>query len=173
MKKLTISSYYTTIWRWHFYAGLFVAPFLIILATTGLGMVLLANTTGRDNNRVKVVAQVTTVPISTQVKNALATLPDGIVAQYTSPRSSDTVALVRIKNTTTDNMVLVNPYNGDVLNTFPRKSNPYHKFENFHAELMLGKVGDFIQELTASLTVLLIITGIYLWWQKISGLKPC
>lgn len=171
MKKPTISSYYSTIWRWHFYAGLFVAPFLIILATTVLGMVLLANTTGRDNDRVKVMPQVTTVPISTQAKNALATLPDGTVAQYTSPRSSDTVALFRVKNTTTDNMVLVNPYNGDVIKTFPRKSNLYHKFDNFHAELMLGKVGDFIQELTASLTVLLIIMGIYLWWQKKQSVK--
>lgn len=171
MKKSSTSSYYTTIWRWHFYAGIFVAPFLIILATTGLGMVLLANTTGRDNDRVKVVPQATTVPISTQAKNALATLPDGIVAQYTSPRSSDTVALFRVKNDTTDNMVLVNPYNGDVLKTFPRESNLYHKFDKFHGELMLGKVGDFIQELTASLTVLLIITGIYLWWQKNQSVK--
>lgn len=31
---------------------------------------------------------------------------------------------------------------------------------------MMGKTGDFIQELTASLTILLIITGIFLWWQK-------
>ena len=59
MKKSKISSYYITIWRWHFYAGVFVAPFLILLAATGLGMVLLANTTGRDNDRVKVVPEAT------------------------------------------------------------------------------------------------------------------
>lgn len=27
---------YRAIWRWHFYAGLFVVPFLIVLAVTGL-----------------------------------------------------------------------------------------------------------------------------------------
>ncbi|WP_369056772.1 PepSY domain-containing protein, partial [Burkholderia gladioli] len=26
---------YRTLWRWHFYAGLFVMPFLVILAVTG------------------------------------------------------------------------------------------------------------------------------------------
>src|ERR1700758_900267 len=26
---------YRTLWRWHFYAGLFVMPFLVILAITG------------------------------------------------------------------------------------------------------------------------------------------
>ena len=26
---------YATIWRWHFYAGLFVIPFVLLLAVTG------------------------------------------------------------------------------------------------------------------------------------------
>ncbi|KAB0545250.1 PepSY domain-containing protein, partial [Pseudomonas argentinensis] len=26
---------YRMLWRWHFYAGLFVAPFLVVLAITG------------------------------------------------------------------------------------------------------------------------------------------
>ena len=29
---------YASVWRWHFYAGLYVAPFLVILAFTGLVM---------------------------------------------------------------------------------------------------------------------------------------
>ncbi len=29
---------YATVWRWHFYAGLYVAPFLMLLAVTGLVM---------------------------------------------------------------------------------------------------------------------------------------
>ena len=29
-------SHYQRIWRWHFYAGLFVAPFLILLSLTGI-----------------------------------------------------------------------------------------------------------------------------------------
>jgi len=30
------SKLYRAIWRWHFYAGLFVVPFLMMLAITGL-----------------------------------------------------------------------------------------------------------------------------------------
>lgn len=33
--KQTKASLYKTVWRWHFYAGLIFAPFLIILAVTG------------------------------------------------------------------------------------------------------------------------------------------
>ena len=29
---------YAAVWRWHFYAGLYVAPFLLLLALTGLVM---------------------------------------------------------------------------------------------------------------------------------------
>ena len=28
--------FYIAAWRWHFYAGLYVAPFLVMLAVTGL-----------------------------------------------------------------------------------------------------------------------------------------
>ncbi len=28
--------FYALAWRWHFYAGLFVAPFMILLALTGI-----------------------------------------------------------------------------------------------------------------------------------------
>ena len=45
---------YFTVWRWHFYAGMFIAPFLIILAFTGLGMLLMSNTAGRDSDRLTV-----------------------------------------------------------------------------------------------------------------------
>ncbi|RMU85631.1 hypothetical protein ALP22_05555, partial [Pseudomonas coronafaciens pv. porri] len=29
-------SFYNLAWRWHFYAGLFVAPFMILLSLTGI-----------------------------------------------------------------------------------------------------------------------------------------
>lgn len=34
------SRFYAAAWRWHFYAGLFVVPFLTILAVTGLAFPL-------------------------------------------------------------------------------------------------------------------------------------
>ena len=33
------SSFHAVAWRWHFYAGLYVVPFLLMLALTGLVMV--------------------------------------------------------------------------------------------------------------------------------------
>ena len=40
---------YLTVWRWHFYAGLFVVPFLTVLAFTGLMIGLIVT---KDKNSV-------------------------------------------------------------------------------------------------------------------------
>lgn len=42
--------HYLSVWRWHFYAGLLVMPFLTLLAVTGLGMLLFANITGKEES---------------------------------------------------------------------------------------------------------------------------
>lgn len=170
-----INRSYSTVWRWHFYAGFFIAPFLIILAITGLGMVLTANTTGRDLDRTKVVVQGHVQPVALQAQQALNSVPHGEVVQYIAPRSAENVALFRVKSTDgthpVDNIILIDPYTSKVVKSLPRNSNLYHQFDSFHSDMMLGKVGDYILETTAALTILMILTGWYLWWQKRQSLK--
>ena len=172
-RQTTNNQRYFTVWRWHFYAGMFVAPFLIILACTGLGMILMSNTLGRDNDRVTVPTPESMVqaPVSTQAKNALNTLPDSTLVKYIAPRESDTVALFQVVSEGHDNMVSVNPYTADVVDSIPTNSSLYNTFDNIHSDLLLGKVGDYIQETTASLTILMILTGWYLWWKKRKSVK--
>lgn len=164
---------YFTVWRWHFYAGMFVAPFLIILACTALGMLLLSSTVGRDSDRltISVPESTMTAPVATQAKNALNTLPDSTLIKYTAPREVDTVALFQVKSADHDNIVAVNPYTADVIESTPANSNLYYTFYNIHSDLLIGKVGDYLLETTASLTILMILTGWYLWWQKRKSLK--
>ena len=61
---------YLTVWRWHFYFGLLVAPFLTLLAITGLGMLLFANITGKEGERIHVTPQVQVQPLSAQAEAA-------------------------------------------------------------------------------------------------------
>lgn len=159
---------YFTVWRWHFYAGMFIAPFLIILAFTGLGMLLMSNTTGRDSDRLTVtpLQSMVQAPIANQAKNALQTLPDSTLIKYIAPRNTDTVALFQVVSGRHDNMVAVNPYTGDIVKSTPTNTGLYNTLDSIHSDLLLGKVGDFIQEATASLTILMVLTGWYLWWQK-------
>lgn len=50
---------YFAVWRWHFYTGVLVTPFLMLLAATGLVMLLSANLYGKDGERMKVSVQAT------------------------------------------------------------------------------------------------------------------
>ncbi|WP_204312875.1 PepSY domain-containing protein, partial [Stenotrophomonas maltophilia] len=58
------------------------------------------------------------------------------------------------------------PYTAQIVGTQPQKSGLYHTLDSIHGDLLMGKTGDLLLETAASLTILLIITGIYLWWQK-------
>ena len=166
------SQHYFTIWRWHFYSGIFIAPFLIILACTAIGMLFMSNTTGSDNDRLTITPQPTVqIPVSTQAKAALGTLPDSTLVKYIAPRDTDKVALFQVSSEGHDSMVAVNPYTADIVKSIPSNSNLYYTFNSIHGDLLLGKVGDYIQETTASLTILMILTGWYLWWHKRKSVK--
>ncbi len=69
---------YRAVWRWHFYAGLFVLPFMITLAITG-GLYLfkdeLDNAIHANLKRVDVVENATAALPSTIIANAVAAVP--------------------------------------------------------------------------------------------------
>ena len=55
---MTGAALYRTIWRWHFYAGLYVIPFLLMLATTGLAATKYrSQAPGRRGNRTAIVGR--------------------------------------------------------------------------------------------------------------------
>ncbi len=49
--RASTRSFYFAAWRWHFYAGLYVAPFLAMLAITGLIMLWSSVLYGRDGEK--------------------------------------------------------------------------------------------------------------------------
>jgi uncharacterized iron-regulated membrane protein len=164
-----VNKLYAAAWRWHFYAGLFVIPFLTTLAITGAAMLWIAWIDGRDGERTLVVPQEITLPISVQAEAAVATIPDGVLKQYVAPRTNDVAALFRVDHNGDAIMVAVDPYTAQVIETFPRRSGWYDFADNIHSNLMLGVSGDRMLETAASLALVLIATGLYMWWPRNIG----
>ena len=160
---------YFAAWRWHFYAGLFVIPFLTILATTGMMMLWIAWVDGRDGERTPVIPQENAAAVSVQAEAAVAAIPDGKLVQYVAPRTDDVAALFRIDSNGNATMVAVDPYTAEVIELFPRRSGWYDFFDNIHSDLMLGTTGDRLLETAASLSLVLIATGLYMWWPRENG----
>lgn len=162
-----------TVWRWHFYAGFFIAPFLMLLAATGLAMLLFANISGRDGERIYVTPQAAVQPLSVQAEAARAALKSetASVVQYIAPRADDMVAVFRVNDDGKAMMVAVDPYTAQAVKVYPRHQDWYHLMDEIHGDMLLGKTGDYLLETAASLTILMIVTGIYLWWRKQGSLK--
>ena len=163
------SKFYFAAWRWHFYAGLYVIPFFIMLAVTGLGIMWSSLLEGRDGEYRHVEVLDQTQPLSLQAQAAQAAFPDGTMKEYIVPIRDDTVALFRVATEDGQMMAAVDPYTATVIDTFPRRQFWYQFFEDIHGELMLGVTGDRLIEIAASLGMMLVATGLYMWWARYDG----
>lgn len=159
--------FYFAAWRWHFYAGLYVAPFLAMLAVTGLIMLWSAVLVGRDGEKAFTVTPAASqVLVSKQVDAAVAAVPGGSLVQYIAPRTPEGAAVFRVNAGEASSMVAVDPYTGQVLGSWERRNALYDLADTIHGTLLIGDIGDRLIEIAAGFGVVLIVTGLYLWWPR-------
>ncbi|CAI8694015.1 PepSY domain-containing protein [Burkholderia pyrrocinia] len=164
------SAGYRTLWRWHFYAGLFVMPFLVILAITGTlycfqpqiepllyphRLLVEPRATPRLDPDALLARARTAMPAgATPVSVQVSTAPD---------RSAEYV--FRLRDGSRES-VYVNPYDGSVLGTLSVERRFMQVDRMLHRKLLLGKTGELLMELAACWTFVMIGTGIALWWPR-------
>ncbi|MBD8892403.1 PepSY-associated TM helix domain-containing protein [Roseibium litorale] len=168
--------FYLAAWRWHFYAGLFIIPFLLILSVTGMMMMYIGYFDGRDgeNITVPVPASVSAMAVSRQAELAAEAIPGGTVVEWLSPKAVDRVAVFRVKAPDgVQTMVAIDPYTGGVVETWVRRNGWYDFADNIHSDLLLGTPGDRILEIAAGLGIVMLISGVYLWWPRGQRLRDC
>ncbi|MCV6587096.1 MAG: PepSY domain-containing protein [Marinibacterium sp.] len=157
--------FYFAAWRWHFYAGIFVIPFLIILSVTGLMMMVLTQVDGRDGEKIAVTVQGTPMAVSAQADHALAEVP-GHVVEWIGPKADDLATVFRIATDDGHRMVALDPYTGAVIRIWDRRAGLYDLADNIHGSLLLGTTGDRLIEIAAGLSLVLVFTGLYMWWPR-------
>ncbi|WP_422374618.1 PepSY-associated TM helix domain-containing protein [Roseibium sp.] len=161
------SRFYLAAWRWHFYAGIYVVPFLIMLAVTGLGMMYIAVFDGRDGEKISVTASGDPVSLSAQSEAALAGFGDEArLVEWIGAKSNEGANVFRVNEAGTNTMVAVDPYAGTVIETWNRRDGWYDLFNDIHGTLLIGTTGDRLIEVAAGLSIVLIVTGLYLWWPR-------
>jgi uncharacterized iron-regulated membrane protein len=163
---------YHFVWRWHFYAGLFVAPFLIVLAVTG-GLYLFEREIDGFLHRdaVHVEGSGPPLPVSQQEAAVRAAYPGATIGRLALPVAADRASEFGI--TTADGQALavfVDPATASITGTVPKSVRLTSILSVLHGELMIGQVGDWIVELAASWGFVLLATGLFLWWPR-SGRK--
>jgi uncharacterized iron-regulated membrane protein len=161
------SSLYRTVWRWHFYAGIIVAPFLIILAVTGsiyLFKPQIEQVLYQDLYEVTPLGE--KIPASQQIEEVKRLYPDAVITKYrpgeNETRSSEVSLTLQEESLT----VFIDPYTGTSRGELNDNDRIMDKIEEIHGELMIGTLGDRIVELAACWTIVLLVTGLYLWFPR-------
>jgi len=171
------NQFYFAAWRWHFYAGLFVVPFLLVLAVTGLIMLYFNSIETRFGDKHLVEAAGAALPITEQAAAANALIPDGTLKQYIAPPSPERAGLFSLDVDGKNMVVAVDPYTGQTLASVEKDSTWFYFASDIHGTLLIGDLGDRLMEIAAGLGIILLATGLYLWWPRdgaslISALTP-
>ena len=160
-------SFYNLAWRWHFYAGLFVAPFMILLALTGIIYLFKPQLDPLlYDHLINVSPGHHSLSADEQLTRVQATYPQGHISQYLPPINPERSAQFVLHNGGRELNVFINPYNGDVLGEQDAKLNLQAVARALHGELMIGTPGDRLVELAAGWGVVLVVSGLYLWWPR-------
>ena len=158
---------YRAIWRWHFFAGLLVVPFMISLAVTGALYLFheeIDATLFRDRNYVTVAAE--RARPSELVEKALAAVPGSTFSSYREPAGADRSARVTVSGEGGKVLVFLDPYRGTVLDTVGAADEFNQVVEDLHSLDYFGAGFERLIEIVAGFAVVLVLTGIYLWWPR-------
>ncbi len=169
MKLNTQSGIYRIVWRWHFYAGIFCIPLVIALALSGAIYLFkpqidawvdlpyqdLLITDNRSN-------------ANQQIDVALKTVPGSEFLAYQLADKEDQAVIVHLLHNGERTLVYLNPYTLDVLKTVVYEDQFIRLVRSFHGELLVGNIGSIVVELAACWAIVLVISGLYLWWPRAS-----
>lgn len=161
---------YRTIWRWHFYAGLFVVPMVLVLALSGSLYLFKPQIERWEERAFRSLPVAETVSPDAQGEAALSAFPGARLHSYRLPEREGDAALVHIALPGGKGMrdVFVSPQ-GKVLGSLDPDKRIIAIDRAVHGQLLLGKRGSWIVELAASWGIVMILTGLYLWWPRGRG----
>ncbi|MGP3924090.1 PepSY-associated TM helix domain-containing protein [Streptomyces sp. 8N616] len=159
--------------RLHFYAGLLVAPFLLVAAATGL---LYAASFQIEKavyaHELRVPVGETTVPLARQVEAALDAHPDGTLTAVWPSAETGATTRVLLSDPSVDEdkslAVFVNPYTGEVRGALESYGGsgalPFRAWvSGLHSNLNLGEPGRLYSEIAASWLWVVALGGLLLW----------
>lgn len=163
------SALYQSVWRWHFYAGIIFAPFLIILAFSGSVYLFKPQIEGYLYKNMLTVqdAGATALAPDEIVAKTVRAYPGTAVSSITFPRDSpETIKLAASRNGISTTMY-ADPYTGNIIGMMNSDETFTAFFKKMHSQLVVGGTwANRLVELAACWAIILVITGLYLWWPR-------
>jgi uncharacterized iron-regulated membrane protein len=179
-------------WRIHFWAALIASPFVLVATLTGLLYIFTPQIEAQLYGRLERVApQGSRLPLDTAVAAARRAAPDGLVVQSVTPPAAAEDA-VRVsfgrpapaagehaghgqpaararpgQGQGSDRVtVFVDPYRATVLGSQREQDRFSEWARRLHSRLLQGESLRWMIELAASWMLVMLLTGVYLWWPR-------
>lgn len=161
---------YTSVWRWHFYAGLFCIPFVLWLAVTGSVYLFRPQIEAWIDQPFAHVATVgQRESAARQAAAAVAALPGSVLHRYQLPDTPTQAVQIVVGNGEREVRVYVHPQTLAVLKTVDEDQRLMRIVFRLHGELLAGDPGSYLVELAASWAIVMILSGLFLWWPRGRG----
>ncbi|MBE2213925.1 MAG: PepSY domain-containing protein [Opitutaceae bacterium] len=167
-------SLYRAVWRWHFYAGILVAPLVILLGITGaiyLWKPQFEAWRYRDILHVSGAGERSSAEV--QLAAARAAAPeDWRVVSFQPSFAADEPAQVTLRPGQDRRpfgpglTIYVDPLTARVLGQIDDRDRFMTTVRDLHGSLLVGKPGEYVVELAASWALVLFLTGLYLAWPR-------
>jgi uncharacterized iron-regulated membrane protein len=158
---------YRSVWRWHFYAGVIAIPFVILLSISG-GIYLF-----RPQVEAWLDRQYDNLPDASPRQSpaaitaaAIAATPGSSLNAYELPSDESSAARVLLNSPAGQQRVYVHPRTLAVMGQVIEQERPMRWIFRLHGELLIGNPGSYIVEIAASWAIVLILTGLWLWWPR-------
>ncbi len=185
LKTENAPALYRAVWRWHFFAGLFVAPFAVFLAVTGALYLWKPQFEEWKYRNLFNVPRPVSSGAQLSALNAQPLSPDVqlTVARTAFPKlnPSQFIPAARAGRSTEiqfgapygrgKTSVFVDPYTGVILGQIDDATRPMRILHDLHGTMLAGLPGEIIIELAASWAFVLIVSGFYLWWPRPSTVR--
>ena len=156
------------VWRLHLLSGLIVGPVLLVLALTGMVYLFDREIDGWWNaSRARINGSGPSLALPAQEAAVLAEMPGASIKRIVLPDRSGIAAEWLVENADGERMLLfVDPRSGTITGSADPAWQPTAIARRLHGELLSGDAGSYVVELVASMTLVMVATGLYLWWPR-------
>ncbi|MFB9274412.1 PepSY-associated TM helix domain-containing protein [Cohnella cellulosilytica] len=160
---------FQAVWRWHFYAGIIFAPFLIVLAISGSAYLFkpqIEDYLYRDFLTVSQTGQHPMSPAEVIAKTEKG-YPGAKVSSITLMKAPTDTYRLSVSHFGTPTTMYADPYTGNIKGALNADKTFSAIFKKLHSQLLIeGTWTNRLVELAACWALILVLTGLILWWPR-------
>lgn len=166
MRAADLTSLYRAVWRWHFYAGLVVLPVLAWMTVTG-SLYLYKPEIERWLYRDWIVlsSPASPLPLAEMIERVERGTGRAVTQVIRPAAEHESWRLAFTGAEGEAGLAFVRPDSGQILGT-SRAGGPMELIKHLHSLTVAGPAGNILIEIVAGWAIVLVLTGLYLWWPR-------